>query len=189
MKETNAQIKSGIILIAEPFSEDEYFEQTVCLLTEHEMEQGTMGFILNRPASFKLSEIVEEVDTDFEGYVYFGGPVSMNTLHFLHTAGDLIEDSLEIAKGIYWGGSFEQVKFLINTGVIKPNQIRFYLGYSGWEPGQLHQEMSDGSWITTYADVNYVFQIPAADLWKMTMKNKSEKHAILAEVPEHINYN
>ncbi len=188
MKSTNSDIQSGIILIAEPFSEDAYFEKSVCILTDYEQDSGAMGFILNRPASFKLTDIIEEVE-EFEGYIYFGGPVSINSLHYLHTAGDLIEDSVEVAKGIFWGGNYEQTKFLINTGVIKPHEIRFYLGYSGWSVGQLEEEYRSGSWVTSYADINYVFQVPSKDLWKKSLSNKSDQHAIIAEVPDFINYN
>ncbi|MGZ5190128.1 MAG: YqgE/AlgH family protein, partial [Flavisolibacter sp.] len=104
----------GILLIADPFLKDPNFMRTVVLLTEHR-EDGTIGFVLNRQYENTLDELIPEV----EGHklpVYYGGPVQMNTIHFLHRYPDEIQGGVEVLKGIYWGGDFDAVIDLINNG-------------------------------------------------------------------------
>ena len=88
-----------------------------------------------------------------EGYklsVYYGGPVQPDTIHFLHQYAD-IPGSLEVLKGVYWGGDFDQIIEMIKTGIISPDKIRFFIGYSGWGNNQLDDEMKEKSWLTVKA--------------------------------------
>ena len=123
----------GILLIADPFLKDPNFIRTVVFLCEHQ-EQGSFGFVLNKQIEQTLGELI----TDLEGYqlpVYYGGPVQMNTIHFLHQYPDLIPDSQKISNDIYWGGNFETVTALIKNKSIDFKKIKFFVGYSGWETG------------------------------------------------------
>jgi putative transcriptional regulator len=88
-------------------------------------------------------------DTEASFKVYNGGPVEQDNLYFIHKIPDLIPESIEISLGIYWGGDFDVVLTLINEGKIKSSDIRFFLGYSGWEPFQLEEELEINSWIVT----------------------------------------
>ena len=110
-------IKSGNILLSEPFSEDPNFRRTVVLLCEHHKE-GTIGFILNRPLEIDLSEAVPDLE-GFRSKLYFGGPVQTDTMHFLHDLGDIIEDSVKVTENVYWGGNFEVAKSLIQQNEAK----------------------------------------------------------------------
>ena len=137
---------TGKILIAQPFMDDNNFKRSVVGITEHR-EDGTVGFILNKPVKLELSELVAQIKTDEKFKLYYGGPVATDTIHYIHDKGDLLDDSVEVAKGIFWGGSFEKLIFLIESGLIHRHHIRFYIGYSGWSEGQLQDEMDAGSWI------------------------------------------
>ena len=110
-------------------------------LTEHH-EDGTIGFVLNRKYENTLDELLPEVE-GFKLPVYYGGPVQMNTIHFLHRYPEEIQGGVEVMKGVYWGGDFDSVIALINSGKVDPEKIRFYIGYSGWSPGQLDTEMAE----------------------------------------------
>ncbi|THH41446.1 YqgE/AlgH family protein [Neolewinella litorea] len=187
------EIKNGTILLAEPFMLDQNFKRTTVLLVEHNAE-GSMGFIINRPVSRKRSSPmrIDELVKDFPEFnapVYFGGPVGTDTVHYLHRKGDLLEGSEEVIKGIYWGGNFEQLKVLIDQGVITPRDIRFFVGYSGWSDQQLQEEIDGGSWVTAKMYPNYLFKSEPDELWAQVMQNKGNTFSVIAGMSEEANYN
>jgi len=123
---------------------------------------------------------------DFPAQVFSGGPVQRDTVHYLHTAGEIVDGAQQIAKGIYWGGDFDKLKFLITSEVISPHDIRFYLGYSGWGQGQLAEEMQTyNSWIIANGDPNYVFyDSEKTDLWKQVLDHKGNAYSIISTMPD-----
>lgn len=181
------QIKSGNILLAEPFMWDENFKRTAIILCEHN-EEGSLGFIMNRQLDIKIDELIPDFP-EFNANVYFGGPVQKDTIHYIHTAGDLLEDSVRIVDGVYWGGSFEKLKFLIDTQLITSNDIRFFVGYSGWSSGQLIDEMGVGSWVVAPMFANYLFKSNPDLLWKTVMHNKGNTFTVIAQMPESVDWN
>src|SRR4051812_40076623 len=101
--EKGKEIKAGRLLLSEPFMFDENFKRTVVLVCEHNDDNGTVGLILNKPIELGLNDIVEDFPL-FDSKVFLGGPVGTDTLQFLHSLGDKIEDSLQLGEGLYWGG-------------------------------------------------------------------------------------
>jgi putative transcriptional regulator len=115
--------------------------------------------------------------------VYYGGPVQVDTLHFLHQRPELIEGSFPVAEGIYWGGNFEQVISLLKEKRLNKNDIRFYIGYSGWGQGQLALELKEKSWIISKATRNLVFYKSADSIWKDALKNLGGEYAMMINYP------
>lgn len=183
------EIKSGSILIAEPFMRDTNFKRAVICLCEHSSEEGSLGFILNKPINIKLSELIQDIETDEKFRVYHGGPVATNTIHYIHNLGDLLEESVKIKPGVYWGGNYDKLKFLIESGLVKRSNIRFYIGYSGWSPGQLDEEMEYGSWVAGDLFPNYVFKTKSTFLWSQAMENKGDTYSVIAQMPKGISLN
>ena len=129
------KLKKGQLLVAEPsIIGDLSFNRSVILLAEHNKD-GSVGFILNKPLKYTIRDLVPEIEANFK--IYNGGPVEQDNLYFIHNVPELITDSIEISSGIFWGGDFELTKELINDGKIKKDNIRFFLGYTGWETQQL----------------------------------------------------
>ena len=124
--------KQGIILISEPSLHDFYFRQSIVLLAEHN-EEGSFGIIINKPIEVRLNDLLKNFP-DFNAPVYLGGPVKTDSIFYLHTK-PKIEGSLEIMKGLYWGGDIETIREMINLNQISENEIRFYVGY---QAGTLH---------------------------------------------------
>jgi putative transcriptional regulator len=178
--------KKGRVLVSEPFLQDTYFKRSLVLITEHSQD-GAVGFVLNKPLDVKASEVMNDFPLS-ETTVSIGGPVSTNTVHYLHTLGDLIPNSVHVIKNIYWGGDFESLKDLIKSGEVKPDQIRFFLGYSGWHAGQLEKELEQNSWLVTEIGNNNVMD-PHANLWKNTLSQLGEKYKIWANFPENPSQN
>ncbi|HEY0176208.1 MAG TPA: YqgE/AlgH family protein, partial [Pedobacter sp.] len=125
----------GKLLISEPFLNDPNFTRSVVLLTEHG-ENGTLGFVINHPSLLMLDDLIPDIGGG-NFTVFLGGPVATDTIHFIHRCPDKISDGEEIAKGIYWGGNFETLKVLLAQGEISPDEVRFFIGYSGWGEQQL----------------------------------------------------
>lgn len=184
----NESISNGTLLIAEPFMNDTFFHRAVVLICEHDNEAGTLGFCLNKPLDLTLNEVVEDFP-EFEAKIYCGGPVRKRALFFLHNFGDLLEDSKTICPGVWWGVNFDALKNLAAQGLVTPDRIRFFVGYSGWGEGQLVEEMSAGAWVTTQMHPNYMFKEDAEDLWQLVMSHKGSNFAIIAEMPDSMNLN
>ena len=179
-QESEYQLKSGNYLISEPFLEDESFSRSVVLLCDYSKEDGAFGLILNKRATILLKDVVE-IDKPFP--IFVGGPVEHNTLHFIHVHGTKIEGSIDLGDGIYWGGDFEQISYMINDGLIKSTEIRFFLGYSGWAPGQLEEEMKENSWIVTNANSEEIFKLEDNAFWPSILKRMGGKYKLLANYP------
>ena len=171
----------GKLLIADPSMSDQSFGRTVILLTEHN-ENGSIGFILNRPLGFSIKDILPEINLDME--IYNGGPVEQDNLYFVHQMPDVIPGSIEISNGIFWGGDFDSVKDLINSGEISSKSIKFFLGYSGWSSKQLVSEMKEDSWLVSkeHGDQT-LFLNQTKSLWKNQMNNLGGKYLIWANAP------
>ena len=176
------EIEKGMLLLAEPFMADPFFKRAVILLCEHH-PQGSLGFILNKPTDVVVNELVEDFPA-FDAIIHYGGPVQTDRLHYIHNLGDLLTDSLLVSNGVWWGGDFSELQFLIKSELISPENIRFFVGYSGWSSGQLDEEMETSSWVTAEMDANYLFKSEPLELWSKVMYNKGSAFQVLAELPE-----
>jgi putative transcriptional regulator len=175
------ELSPGILLIADPFLKDPNFLRTVVFLCEHK-EEGSFGFVLNRKYENTLDELIPEL----EGHqlpVYYGGPVQMDTIHFLHQYPDQIPGGMEVIKGVYWGGEFDAVINMIKTEDIDFNKIRFYIGYSGWSNGQLDDEMNEKTWLTVEATRKLIFHRNYEEIWKDSLKHLGGDYEIMANFP------
>jgi len=174
--------EKGDLLISEPYLPDPNFERTVILLCEHD-ENGSFGFVLNKPAQPSLAELVEEVGS-FDAQVYIGGPVQQNTLHFLHRSPIHLKGDREILNKIYWGIDFENLLTALNTHQVGESDLKFFVGYSGWSPGQLMDELKAKSWIVLKnATPEMVFEVDANELWKEALKTKGGKFRVISNYP------
>ncbi len=181
------EVSSGKVLLAEPFMLDPNFKRSAVLLCEHS-EEGSVGFIMNKPLNMRIDELIDGFP-EFDSEVFFGGPVQTDTIHYIHNAGGLVEESVKVTDGVFWGGDFEKLKFLISSNLILPQNIRFFVGYSGWTEGQLDDEMVYGSWVLADMDANYLFKSEPKKLWTQVMYNKGDAYTVIAQMPEASNWN
>lgn len=155
--------------------------RTVVFICEHQ-DEGSFGFVLNKPYELTLDELI----TNFEGFpipVYYGGPVQVDTIHFIHQYPELIPGGQEVLKGVYWGGDFEQVTRLVKNQEIDYNKIRFFIGYSGWSDGQLNDELQEKTWLTVAATRKLVFHQKPNDLWKDSLRHLGGDYEIMINFP------
>ena len=178
----------GILLIAEPtLTGDVSFNRSVVLLAEHN-EEGSVGFILNKPLDYDISDLVTEINVPFQ--VFNGGPVEQDNLYFIHKVPHLIDNSIEISDGIYWGGDFEKTVNLINAKTITDKEIRFFLGYSGWASLQLDQELHSKSWIVVKNKYESdIIQKSTNAFWKEKMVELGGDYLLWSNAPENPSLN
>ena len=164
--ETNHIVPArGKVLISEPFLCDHMFGRSVILLVDH-TQDGTMGLVMNKPLPLFLNDLLSEIDCREDIPIYKGGPISTDTLFYLHTL-ENIADSLPIANGFYLNGDFAAIKQFMAEGNSIKGKIRFFLGYSGWESGQLKQEIEENTWLVDKADIPSLMDEKASkNLWK-----------------------
>lgn len=180
--------KKGKLLIAEPtLTGDVSFNRSVVLLAEHN-EEGSVGFILNKPLDYDISDLIAEIHVPFQ--VFNGGPVEQDNLYFIHKVPHLITNSVEISDGIYWGGDFETTIALINQRTITNKDIRFFLGYSGWASLQLDQELTSKSWIVvTNQYESDIIEKSTQAFWREKMMELGGNYLLWSNAPENPSLN
>ncbi len=174
--------RKGQALIAEPFLNDIYFKRSIVLLTEHGSD-GTVGFVLNKPVNMQLSEIINDLP-NFDAYISIGGPVNTNTVHYIHTLGDKIPNSLKVKNDLWWGGDFETLKELIKSNQIGKHEVMFFLGYSGWMPNQLKNELMQNSWLVCNIDTRTIMFHNKNSLWTDMLQRMGNRYKMWINSPE-----
>mgnify|MGYP001170118283 CR=1 FL=1 len=180
MGHKESKIDAGKILISAPHLSD-FFSRTVIFMTEYN-ENGSLGFVINRPVEGKLSELIEDFP-EFDARVMLGGPVETEIVNFIHRAGDIIEGGLEICDGIFWGGNFNTLKLLAESGSLNPSDFIFFLGYSGWSAGQLDDELQENTWIVTESEAELIFDLEPDKIWAETLKRMGGEYNTIASFP------
>jgi putative transcriptional regulator len=115
--------------------------------------------------------------------VSIGGPVENNQLYFLHTLGDLLPGSTMISEGLFVGGDFEILQNLLATQSIDENQVRFFVGYSGWGESQLADEIKTESWYVSDINDLPLMDTSRDDLWSLAFKKMGGSFSVLANFP------
>jgi putative transcriptional regulator len=176
------KLQKGHLLLAEPSVVGDFSSnQSVVLLADHH-SKGSVGFILNKPLEVTLDELVPEINSNFQ--IYNGGPVEQDNLYFIHNVPELITNSIEISNGIFWGGDFELTKSLINNKKINKNNIRFFLGYSGWDANQLENELQTNSWIVApNSSKSNLLKMASSKFWNQKLKELGGEYLIWSNAP------
>lgn len=175
-------IGPGKVLLAEPFMAEPYFKRSVILVTEHN-DEGSFGLIINKPIKMTFNQALPDAPK-FKATLSLGGPVSKETLHFLHRLGDKIPGSKTIAKGLYWGGDFDQVMGMMMDKTLDSKDIRMFVGYAGWSAGQLDNELKMNSWIIEKANATMVFRKDPDELWGHILYKMGDPYRKMVNFPE-----
>lgn len=178
--------QKGSLLISEPFAPDSFFQRSVVLLTEHN-EQGSIGFILNKFTELRISQMLEGFD-NLEAPVGVGGPVSAETIHYIHSLGAMIPGAIEVIDGLYWGGDFDVLRSKASQSLLSSELVQFFLGYSGWAPGQLDSELEQNFWLVGQADAQEIMR-QKADIWSYMIGKLGGKYQHWKNFPHDPSYN
>lgn len=179
-------LQAGKVLIAQPFMADASFSRTVVLLCEYG-DEGALGFILNQPTSVGLSDVLPDFpETGL--LLNQGGPVQLDTLHILHNIPDVFEGT-EVLNSVYWGGSLETLHDYIALNPQDENKLKLFVGYSGWSPGQLENELKEGAWLIADVPGQLIFNTSHTEIWKESILTLGEEYRFLTGMPIDPNLN
>jgi len=182
-----SELHKGKILIAKPeILNDSSFNRSIILLSEHN-DDGSVGFILNKPSNFTIVDLIPEINSDH--IIYNGGPVSTDNLYFIHSVPELIPNSISINKTMYWSGDFNVIKELLCDNALSKNEIRFFLGYAGWSENQLKEELNSNSWLLKNNSYSNILSVMTDSFWRDELMKLGGEYQIWANSPEDPNMN
>tara|TARA_B100001059_G_scaffold156241_1_gene155768 strand:- start:37 stop:582 length:546 start_codon:yes stop_codon:yes gene_type:complete len=181
-------MNTGKLIVATPSVIGDFnFHRSVVLLTNYKTS-GSVGFILNKKLDYTLDEVMDGIYDKFP--LYFGGPVEQDNLFYIHTLGDKISNSVRISKTLYWNGDFKSVNNLLKKGKLNQENIRFFLGYSGWTEGQLEEEIKVKSWEPfEIKSVLELIKMPTKDMWRECMEALGGEYLLWSNTPNNPSYN
>jgi len=157
------------------------------LLVAHS-KKGSVGFILNKKVDLQIQDYISGFE-NFESDIFIGGPVSTDSIYFIHKRADLIPGSIHVLDDLHWGGDFNELKKLVNLGIIRQDEIRFFLGYSGWDAGQLDREIKENSWLVNDVDSHLIMEDLGAKSWAQFVKKVGKRYSIWENFPENPSLN
>ena len=160
---------TGSLLVSHPALRDPNFRRTIVFLSQHSLEEGATGFVLNRP-----------IDTILPGEpnipVFYGGPVEAG--NFLLTSLQWRDHPTTVAFRAFVGGSDEDSRSGWEEG------LRVFAGYSGWSPGQLENELSQNTWLVVTPTRDLIEMKNPETAWKTIMRSASPLLHLLSETPD-----
>ena len=149
------KISAGTFLQSVSSPEDATFDDVIIFITEYNTS-GATGFVINKKHGRYLNELSAFAHTTALP-LYAGGPVKNDQLYFVHRSPQLIKDGIHITDDIYLGGNFEQALNHISNNSISTNDIKLFIGYCGWDAGQLEEEIKEGGWLIVNMETGAVF--------------------------------
>jgi putative transcriptional regulator len=148
-------IHAGMIIKSTAALAGTDFANTRILITGTNSD-GATGFIFNKPYHRALNEL-EEFKHSAAFPIYNGGPVDATNLFFIHQRPDLIEGGADVGNGLYFAGSFKQAVTAINNKSLTSKDIKIFIGYCGWDAGELEAEVAEGSWTIEEGVTEHIF--------------------------------
>lgn len=185
---SRTEIHAGSLLVALPTLLDPNFRRTILFLSHHDPEEGSVGFVLNRPEEVCLGDLTHTSEGSEEIPVYEGGPVERKSL---------------IVARIHWQGDMEGVRFQSlgeedlpsppESSLSDHEEIRAFTGYAGWSGGQLERELAEQSWIILPPTAELLLPVKTSDegcaRWRAIMKRLGPMYHLMAQAPDELGLN
>jgi len=174
-------------LIAMPAMSDPNFSRTLTFVCEHN-ERGALGIVVNRPIEVTLAALFRQVEIPLaqsplaEQPVFFGGPVQFDHGFVLHRPVGSWKSTLPVGE-IGLTTSRDILEAMAVGG--GPSEQLVALGYAGWAPGQLEDEIGRNGWLTVPADLDLIFNVAPEDRYQAAMSALGVNAANLSEEAGH----
>jgi len=163
-------------LIAMPSIQDPVFGGTVVYVCEHN-DKGVLGVVINKPTDMTMETLFDRVDlklaeglraTVVDEPIMFGGPVQDDRGFVLHSPGGRYSSSLSVTDDVAFTTSIDVLEAVASGG--GPARMLVSIGYAGWSPGQLEEEISRNGWLTVGADARVLFDLPIEERYTAAIK-------------------
>ena len=186
----NKNYEKGSLLIANPVLPDPNFSRTVILLCDHD-DDGSFGLVINRSTQLKAPDLFLNINIlkSYNEKIYLGGPVSQSMVFFLCRSPSAAGKLDEVCSGVYLGSNLETLESLYSSLENPEQDIRFYLGYSGWSGGQLAEEMEQNSWLVQRANEQFIFLDSESLIWPKAVNSLGKKYQYLTKAPVNPQWN
>lgn len=135
----------GLFIKSTSQLDNDFFGKAIVLITEYN-EKGAIGVVINKLFGRNLNEL-QEFRHSIPFPLYDGGPVDREHIYFVHRCPELITGGTAIEGNLYMGGDFATTIQLLNNKTISAQDIKLFIGYCGWDHGELDAEINEGSWI------------------------------------------
>jgi putative transcriptional regulator len=191
MTETPTDYLTGQLLIAMPAMRDPRFARTVIFVCAHN-DEGAMGLVLNRLiGSISFEALLEELAIGIEDTpeawsppaIHFGGPMETGRGFVLHSADYISVDSIPVNEHMAVTSTVEILRDIaLGQG---PGQAMLALGYAGWGPGQLDDEMQENAWLNVAADDGIIFDHDLENKWERALAKIGVDASLLSTEAGH----
>ena len=175
------KVSIGDVLISEPFLDDFYFRRSAILIVDHN-DEGSFGVVINKRLNIPFNDIIMGFPK-FDAEVYLGGPVDTDRVFFIHTIGEMIPDSHKIMSGLYWSGNINALKAMIKNDLIKSHEVRFYVGYAGWDGGQIRKELKANTWLVGKFSTKEILHTMPSKMWSNFVNKLGNKYILWNKFP------
>lgn len=184
VKQTEFTLSPGRILISVPLNQDLLFSRSVVLLTDYN-EETVAGVIINKRTPFMLDNLVDGMTLNVP--LHIGGPVSPEMLFLVHNY-ERCQAASSLKPGIFFGYDERMLK-LIEQRADPTIHYKFLLGYSGWAPGQLEDEIARNYWVVANPTPELLFQTETSQIWRSAIATLGKEYAHWLKIPEspHLN--
>ena len=169
---STGDLKPPVLLLAMPQVQDPFFHKSVILLLAHE-DEGSFGFIVNRPTEMKVAEVLEGLELRWggnaESRAFLGGPVQPQLGTVLYGPPPTSEaDNPQVLPGV---AITQQLSDLVGLASEPPPAFRLFLGYAGWGAGQLVEEILRNDWLTAPASAGLIFAPTPETAWEEALQS------------------
>jgi len=169
-------LAAPVLLMAMPQVLDPFFHRSVVLLVHHD-DEGSLGFIVNRPTGIRVSDILSGMEISWQGedaaVAHFGGPVQpkLGSVLFRHPEDESIvlpQAAIEVLPGL---SLTQHIHDLADLAVSPPEAFRLFLGYAGWAAGQLVEEILRNDWLIAPVHEELIFATDRAGAWEQALRS------------------
>jgi putative transcriptional regulator len=174
------ELRTGSILIAKPFWNDDTYKRSVILLINHN-EAGSTGVMINKMSNLSVHDALPELE--HHAPLYYGGPVNKKTISYIHGNAN-IPDAYYLGNDLFWGGNYEFLQEMFESGKLSLKEFHFCAGFVQWLPGELENEINEEKWWLSELSHEELTVLSPEELWGDKLVEDEHVYGLLSPYPD-----